>query len=149
MPCACQNTADVCIFGWLSPATVYSADCQFDSRVKWWIHVSSIVTYICKNPFLLCWNNCKQRSELLTHFYFQSTVSKCSTHFEHSFLIDKCSCKMVNTLPSDIFNTSAISHNLILRSAKMSLWSFFGVFWDSWQIWATWAFNIIYLYDHV
>ena len=31
---------DVCVFGcfgWLSPAAVQSADCQFDSRIKWWI----------------------------------------------------------------------------------------------------------------
>ena len=37
--------ADVCVFGrfgWVSPAAVNSADGQFDSRVKWWIHVSSI-----------------------------------------------------------------------------------------------------------
>ena len=31
---------------------------------------------------------------------------------------------MVNTLPSDIFNSSAISRNFNLRSAKTSLWSF-------------------------
>ena len=51
-------------------------------------------------------------------------VSKRGTHFEHFFLIDKCSCKMVNTLGSDIFNSYVISHNFNLRSAKMSLWSF-------------------------
>ena len=45
----------------------------------------------------------------------------CGTHFEHSFFIDKCSCKMV---PSDIFNSSTILHNFNLQSAKMSLWSF-------------------------
>ena len=46
------------------------------------------------------------------------------THFENSFLNDKCSCKMVNTLPSDIFNSSAISRNFNVRSAKTSLWNF-------------------------
>ena len=51
-------------------------------------------------------------------------MSKCNTHFEHSFLIDKCSCKMVNTPPSDIFNSSAISSNSNLRLAKTSLLSF-------------------------
>ena len=44
IPCASQNTeaktlpADVCVFGcfgWLSPAAVHSANCQFDSGVKW------------------------------------------------------------------------------------------------------------------
>ena len=54
IPSGSQNTeaktlpADVCIFGRfgrLPPAAVYSADCRFDSGVKWWIHVSSIVTF--------------------------------------------------------------------------------------------------------
>ena len=55
---------------------------------------------------------------------FWSTVSKCRIHFEYSILIDKCSCKIVNTLPSDIFNSSAILCNFNLQSAKMSLWRF-------------------------
>ena len=133
IPCASQNAeaktlpADICIFGHfgrLSLAAVHSADCRFDSGVRWWVHVSSIVTYSCKNFFLLCWNSCKQCSELLMCCCFWSTVSKCSNHFEHSFLIDKCLCKMVNTLPSDIFNSSAILRNFNLWLAKMSLWSF-------------------------
>ena len=74
-----------------------------------------------KISFMLYWNSCKQHSESLMHYCFWSTVSKYGTHFEHSFLSDKCSCKMVNTLPSDIFN---ISHNSNLQSTKMSLWSF-------------------------
>ena len=36
-------------------------------------------------------------------------VTKRVTHFEHSFLIDKCSRKLVNTLASDIFHSSVIS----------------------------------------
>ena len=55
---------------------------------------------------------------------FWLTRSKRGTHFEHSFLIDKCSYKMVNTLPSDIFNFFAVSCNLNLWLAKTSLWSF-------------------------
>ena len=51
-------------------------------------------------------------------------LSKRGIHFEHRFLIDKYSCKMVNTLPSDIFNSSAISRNFNLRSAKTSWCSF-------------------------
>ena len=46
----------------------------------------------------------------------------------NTVLIDKCWCKMVNTLPSDIFKSFAMSRNLNLRSAKTSLWVFFGVF---------------------
>ena len=53
---AITSPADFCVFGHfgrLSPAAVHSADCQVDSGVKWWIHVSSIVTYLRKNSFLL------------------------------------------------------------------------------------------------
>ena len=53
------------------------------------------------------------------------------THFKHSFLIDKCSCKIVNTLSSDIFNSSAITCNFYLRWAKMSLWSFLLFSWTT------------------
>ena len=56
---------------------------------------------------------------------FLIDCSKSSTHFEHSFLVDKCVCKMVNTLSSDIFDSSAISRNFNLLSVKTSLWSFF------------------------
>ena len=72
--CAPQNTevntlpADVCVFGHfgrLSPAAFHSADGRFDSGVKWWIHVSSIVTYLRKNSFLLLWKSCKQRFDRL------------------------------------------------------------------------------------
>ena len=46
--------ADVCVFGRFGrvlPAAVHSADRRFDSGMKWWIHVSSIVTYLHKNSF--------------------------------------------------------------------------------------------------
>ena len=36
----------------------------------------------------------------------------------------KCSCKIVNTLPPDIFKVAAISRNFNLRSAKIILWTF-------------------------
>ena len=56
--------------------------------MKWWIHISSVVTYLRENSFLLHWNSCKQRSKSLTRCCFWSTVRKCSIHFIHSFLID-------------------------------------------------------------
>ena len=68
--------------------------------------------------FLLRWNSCKIRSESSTRCCFWSTVSKRNTRFQHSFLIDKRSCKKVNTLPFSIFESSAISRNFNLRSTK-------------------------------
>ena len=96
-----------------------------------------------KNSFLLRVNSCKQHSESSTRCCFWSTMSKRGTHFEHSFLIDKYSHKMVNTLPSDIFNFSVISRNFNLRSAETSLWISFCVFRDNCQIETTWASSII------
>ena len=123
-------------FGWLSPSAVHSADCRFGSRMKRWIHVSSIVTHLRKNSFLSRWNCCKQRCESSISCFW-STVRK---HITHSFL---CSCKMVNTLASGIFNSSAIPRNFNLQSAKTNLWRYFGVFRDNSRIWANWAFSII------
>ena len=64
-----------------------------------------------KKSCLMRWNSSKQRSESSTRCCFWSTVSKRGINFEQSFLMVKCSCKMVNTLPSDIFKVSAISRN--------------------------------------
>ena len=110
-----------CHFGRLSRAVVHLADNRFDPGVKWWINVSSIVTYLRENSFLLRWNIWKQRSESSMCCYF--LIGKI-THFEHNFFIDKCSRKIVKALPSDIFNYSAISHNFNVQPAKMSLWIF-------------------------
>ena len=74
-----------------------------------------------KTPFC-CIETVANNTESSTRFW--STVSKLGTHFEHWFLINKSTCKMANTLPSDIFNSSAISCNFNLWSAKMSLWNF-------------------------
>ena len=87
------------------------------------VYPGFIVSYLCKNSFLLPWNSCKQHW-IIDALLFLIDVSKSATNFENSFLIDKCSYEMVNTLPSDIFNSSAISCNFNLWSTKTSLWSF-------------------------
>ena len=50
-------------------------------------------------------------------------MRKRGTHFDDSFLIDKCSCKIAYTLPYDIFKVSAISLNFNLRFSK-DRWTF-------------------------
>ena len=156
--CASKNMeaktlpADVCIFGrfgQLSPAAVHSADSWFDSRVRCCIHVLSNVTYLSKNSFLLRWNSCKQCSESSTHCCSWSTVSKLSIYFEQSFLIDKCSSKMVNTLHSDIFNSSAISRNFNLRLAKTNLWSFWCFMGQLPNLGDLNVWHHLCLYDHI
>ena len=126
IPAASQNTeaktlpADACAFGHferLSPAAVYSADSRLDSGVKYWIYVSSIISYLCKNSFFVCVETvCKQCSESSMRCCFWSTVSKRGIHFEQSFLIDKFSCKIFSTLPSDFFNSSRNFHHTTCES---------------------------------
>ena len=74
--------------------------------------------------FLPRLNRSKRRSESSTRCYFWSGVSKRGTHFENTLRIPKDSCKIVNTLSSDIFKVSAISRNFNLRSPKSILWTF-------------------------
>ena len=49
-------------------------------------------------------------------------MSSRGTHFAQSFRIPKCSCKMVKTLPYDIFPMSASSCTFHLRSFITHLW---------------------------
>ena len=62
IPCVSQNMevktlpTDVYIFGHfgrLSSATVHSADGRFDSGVKWWIRVSSMIPFMQKLHFVV------------------------------------------------------------------------------------------------
>ena len=103
--------ADVCFFGLLGQllsAVVHSTDSRFDSGLKWCIHVSSIVIYWHKKS-LVTLKKLETTLGIVDALLFWSRVGKRGTHFEHSFFIDNCSGKMVNTLPSNIFNSSPIS----------------------------------------
>ena len=150
-PCTSQNTeaktlpADVCIFGHfrrLSPAAVHSADCQFDSRVKWWIHVSSIVTYLCKNSFVLRW-------KLQTTLWIVNVM----------LLLINCK-QMLHPLWTQLSHWQMFMQNgeytafwyrqlfcyltqLQFMISQNEFVEFFGVFWDNCQIWVTWSFSII------
>ena len=85
------------------------------------------------NNALNCW------SVVVFDWLWANTVPTLITAFS---LTTKCSCKMVNKLPSDIFNSSAILSNLFMIGQNEFV-EFFGVFQDSCQIWATWTFGII------
>ena len=77
--------------------------------------------FLHKNSFLL-WNSCKQCSESSTHCCFDLTWANVEPTLNIAFSLTNI--QMMNTLPSDIFNYSAISRNFNLRSAKTNLWSF-------------------------
>ena len=122
-----QNLACWCLRFWLL-WTVLTCCCPL-SWLSIWLRSGvvdpcfiSLLHIYEKTPFCCVEaNNALNRRRVVG---FWSTVSKRYTHFVYSFLIDKCSGKMVNTLPFDIYNSSAISYNFNLRSVKRSLWSF-------------------------
>ena len=114
-----QKYGDVYVFGrfgWLPPATVHSAA---DLTLEEVVDPCFIHCHIFTHKLLFV--ALKQLQSMCCCFWL--TVSKCINHFEHSFLTDKCSSKMVNTLPSDILNSSAISCNFNLWSTKV-FWCF-------------------------
>ena len=91
-----------------------------------------------KTPFLW-WNSWKQLYESSMRCCFCSTVSKRSAAFKHSFLIDKCSWKIFNTLPS----TPLLITQLWFKVSQNEFGKFFCVFPDNCRIRVTWMFSII------
>ena len=132
IPCAFQNTeakslpAEFCVFshfGRLSPAAVHSADSRFDSRVNggslfhWMSNINAKTLFY---SVVTLANNTLNRRRVVVFDRLWANAA-----IEYSFLIDKCRWKMVNTLPSDISNYSAISRNFNSLFAKTSWWIFF------------------------
>ena len=54
----------------------------------------------------------------------QNSMSIPKYHFDNSFLIDKCSCKIAYTLRYDIFKVSVLSRNFNLLFSKTIWWTF-------------------------
>ena len=112
-PCLLMFASLVALDGFhLMLSTQMTTDLTQKGRGRSMFHLFS---HIYAKLLFAALNNCKQRSESSMSYCFWSTVSKRGIHFEIIFLICKCSCKMVNTLSSDIFDSSAILHNFNLR----------------------------------
>ena len=75
-----------------------SPDCRFDSRVKWWIHVSSIVTYLCKN-FFVAFKQLQTMLWIINVLLLLINCEQICTYFEHSFFIAKwwIHCLMISS----------------------------------------------------
>ena len=130
IPYASQNMeaktlpADVCVFGHfgqLSPAAVHSADCWFDSGVKW-IHVSSIIRYLCKNSFLF--QTTLWIIIVLFFINWANVTPILNTVFSLTNVCTKwwIPCVLISSTP-------LLSQNKFVE--------FFSVFQDNCQIWAT------------
>ena len=99
-----QNLACWCLHFWLL-WTAFTCSCPLIWLLIWlWSEVLDPCFIHChiftQKLLFVALKKLQTTSELSTCCCFGLTVSKRSTHFEHSFLIDKCSCKMVNMSPS-------------------------------------------------
>ena len=103
---------------------------------------SPLLSFWCRNFFLPRLNNSKQRSETSTRCCFWSGMSKRGTHFGNNLRTPKDSCKILNTLRSNIFKVSAISRRFNLRSPKIILCTFVVSRNNCW-FWAERAFSVI------
>ena len=145
MLCRSQNMevktlpADVCIFccfAWLSPAVVHPADSRFDSRVKWWIHISSIVTSLLLFVALKQLQTTLNRRRVVFDRLWANTAPTLNTAFSlknvhakgwiHSLLI---SLTLLLSHATSIYNQPKRVKN-------------FCVFQDNCQIWANRVFSI-------
>ena len=117
--------ADVCVFGrfgQLSLAAVHSADCWFDSGVKWWIHISSIATYLCKNPFFVVLKLLQTMLRIVNALLFLincgQTLHPLWTQLSHWQMF------MQNGEYAAFWYLQVFSRNFNLQLAKTILWSF-------------------------
>ena len=99
IPCTSQNMeaetlpADVCIFGRLSPAAVHTADCWFNSGVKWWIMFHPLSHIYAKIPFCCV-----------------ETVANNAQNYKRVIVFDQL---WVNTAPT--FNTTFSLTNVYIK----------------------------------
>ena len=148
IPCTSQNTeakalpADVCVFGCfgsLSPAAAHSADCWFDSGVKWQIHVSYIVTYLCKNSFCCIKTVATLWVVNALLFLIDCEQTQLWTQLSHWQMF------MQNGEYTAFWYLQLLCYltQLQFKIVQNEFVEFFGVFQDNWRIWVTWVFSII------
>ena len=154
IPCTSQNTeaktlpADVCVFGHfgrLSPAIVHLADCRFDSRVKWWIHVSyHCYIFMQKLLFVMLkqWQTMLWIVDALFLIDCEQTQHSLWKQFSHWQMF------MQNGEHTDFWYLQLLCYlnQLQFTIGQNEFVEFFGVFRDTWRIWVTWAFSIIVVY---
>ena len=127
--CAFQNMkgktlpADICVldhFGQLSPAAVHTADCRFDSRVKWWICFIHCHIFMQK-LFFVALKQLQTAPWIIDALFFDQ-VSKHGSHFEHSFLITNVHAKWgIHCL---LISSTLLSHATSIYDRSKWVWSF-------------------------
>ena len=113
----------VCIVGHGHGYTTVVIDEQ--NTLRWCLHLwplGTAFTYCCPLNWLPIW----LRSEVVEPCFIPCEQTQHPLWTQ--LFIDKCSCNMLKTLPSDIFNSSDISRYFNLRLAKSGEWSFFFFF---------------------
>ena len=122
----CHNLASPLLSSW-SLWTVFTSCCPLSWRSFCFrcvvVDPCFIHCYIPTQKILL--TSLKQLQTalwILDALLFLVGVRKRRTYFQNNLRIPNDSCIVVNTLPSDIFNVSAISHNFNVRSPKTDCW---------------------------
>ena len=122
-----QNLAWWCLcfgrFEQLSPDAVHSADWWFDSGVKWWNYVLSIVTYLRKSPFCCIKTVANNALNRWCVVVFDRLWANAAPILNTAFSSKNVNAKWwIHCLL--ISPTPLLSHVFNLRSAKRSLCSF-------------------------
>lgn len=105
--------------------------------VKWWTIVSSNIFKRCKNSALLLWNLAKHSIETSLWHCFCSSLSKCSTHLAHNFLMFKF---LNNMRCATLFEIPKMSISSCTFSRRLSTTAFVDIlnhFWSRHLIWST------------
>ena len=90
-------------------------------------------------------NNALNRQHIVFDWLWANTAPTLNTAFSLTY----CSCKIANTLPSDVFNSSAILHNFNLQLTKTSIWSFWYFLGHLPNLGALSVQYHLCLYDHI
>ena len=113
---------------------------DFDSGVKWWIHVSSIVTYLCKNSFLLQ-TMLRIIDVLLFLIHCKQMWHPLGTQISHWQMF------IQNGEYTAFWYLQLLCYlmHLQLTIGQNKFVEFFGVFQNNCRIWVTWAVSIIWV----
>ena len=133
-----QNTlcktlpADVCVFGRFERLSLAAVSEVVDSCfIHYYIFTQKLLFVALKQLQTTLW--------IIDTLFLIDCEPTQHTLFEYSFLIDKCSCKMVFYYLQLLYYLTQLQFTI----GQNEFVEFFGVFQDNCQIWATWAFSII------
>ena len=114
------------------------------AEFEWPEHSASFVSVWLFKVIILPLNRCFRWSRVqITFIKPFLCLNSIFTHFEHSFLKDKCSCKNGEYTAFWYLQLPCYFMQLQFIIGQNEFVEFFGVFRDNCRIWVTWAFSIV------